>query len=631
MLGPGVNHPLMVKRTRKLSTLLLAGLLCMLGAGQAAAQREPEEGTPQAPALGTQADDPREIPGVSYQVEFVGNLSDEVRAQLDAISRLQSETDRPPLTEAALRRRVREDEKRLTDALIALGYYSAKIESEIIKGDPVSTVELRIETGPAFTLSDYTLVYEPPSPAGQVPESAEDLGLRIGMKAATEPLLRAETQVLRRLAETGYPKAKIAEKKYVADRRDNTLSGRLEIDTGARATFGALTIEGLESVEEPYIRRIVEWPRGEIFDQRKLDAIRNRLARANLFRSILIEPAEDIGPTGMLPVTLRLEESKHRSIGAGASFTSGDVGFGGEVFWEHRNLLGEGERLRIQGTANELRQEAAARARKPNFLRIDQSLLGNTALAHEDSDAFKEKSWTNFVGLERQLTEHLTVSAGPAFEISEIDDGKGDDNFRLIGVLGAARFDNRDDKLNPTKGLFMGADSRPWRSTVGKNTTFWKNEFTASTYLAPLKDDTAVFAVRGRYGFLVGVTTNDVPANKRFYAGGGGSIRGYEFRSVGPLDSDDDPIGGRSVAEISMELRLRFLESFGIVPFLDGGQVYDDAYPSLGEDFQWGAGLGLRYFTAIGPVRFDFAVPLNPRDDDVDDDYQFYISIGQAF
>jgi translocation and assembly module TamA len=128
----------------------------------------------------------------------------------------------------------------------------------------------------------------------------------------------------------------------------------------------------------------------------------------------------------------------------------------------------------------------------------------------------------------------------------------------------------------------------------------------------------------------VGESTPTLPANKRFYAGGGASLRGYKFQSVGPLGVRNTPLGGRSLFEVSTELRVKFTETIGGVVFIDGGNVYDDELPDLSTNLQWSAGFGARYFTTFGPLRLDFGFPLNPRDG-IDDFMQFYISIGQAF
>ena len=138
-----------------------------------------------------------------------------------------------------------------------------------------------------------------------------------------------------------------------------------------------------------------------------------------------------------------------------------------------------------------------------------------------------------------------------------------------------------------------------------------------------------MLSARTRIGSIIGQETDELPANKRFYSGGGGSVRGYEFQSIGPEDDKGDPTGGRSVLEVSGEVRLRVTEDIGLVPFIDGGTVSEQPFPDFDERFLWAGGLGLRYFTGIGPLRLDVAFPINGRDSD--DIFQFYISLGQAF
>jgi translocation and assembly module TamA len=143
-------------------------------------------------------------------------------------------------------------------------------------------------------------------------------------------------------------------------------------------------------------------------------------------------------------------------------------------------------------------------------------------------------------------------------------------------------------------------------------------------------DSRYVLAFRARVAQVAGEPTATLPANHRLYAGGAGSIRGYEFQSVGPLDANNDPLGGRSLVTFGGEIRWRITETIGIVPFLDGGNVYDSTVPDFGEKFFWGTGVGFRYYTDFGPLRADIAFPLDRRKG-IDDAYQFYISLGQAF
>jgi translocation and assembly module TamA len=387
-------------------------------------------------------------------------------------------------------------------------------------------------------------------------------------------------------------------------------------------------LDGLESVEEAYLRRVIEWPEGELYDRRVLAETRRRMVDTKLFESVALRPAEQLADDGSLPVTLETSEAKHRTVSLGGGFST-DEGFDVRASWEHRNLLGEQERLRFVIDASQLRQFAEVGLRKPHFRRREHTLLLLGEFVREDSDAFEELSASGSLGLERKWGEFWTVAVAGSGEYSRIDDLTGDNNYTLIGAHFRARHDNRDDILNPTEGVHASFTTSPYVNLIGESSNFWVNEVHASSYYPLDAKDAYILAGRLRLGSIVGEETPSIPANKRFYSGGGGSVRGYAFRTVGPLDPSNDPTGGRSVIELNVELRARITEDIGIVPFLDGGQVYFESWPEPSEELLWAGGLGLRYFTGIGPLRLDVAAPINGRD--VDDPFQFYISFGQAF
>jgi translocation and assembly module TamA len=130
-------------------------------------------------------------------------------------------------------------------------------------------------------------------------------------------------------------------------------------------------------------------------------------------------------------------------------------------------------------------------------------------------------------------------------------------------------------------------------------------------------------------GSIDGTAVENIPADERFYAGGGGSIRGYEYQAVGP-QLNGTPVGGSQLLEFSTELRLQPGQKLGYAAFVDGGTVYNDIAHDADRTIRFGAGLGLRWFTGIGPLRADLAYPLNPDENQVER-VQFYISLGQAF
>ena len=301
-----------------------------------------------------------------------------------------------------------------------------------------------------------------------------------------------------------------------------------------------------------------------------------------------------------------------------------------EIFWRQGNLFGQAESLDLSLAGTELRQAANADFAKPNFLLYNQTLRLGIELSAQDDDAFDGKSLIGTIGLERQLTEQLLVSFAAQPEFSRIDDNEsGESSYVGIGFPAVVERDDRDDALDATKGSLLSFSLTPNFGELDGFTTFLIAETNGALYWTPFASDRLTLAARGRLGVIFGESRQDLPANKRYYSGGGGSIRGYEFQTVGPLDASQDPLGGRSVLETGIEARIRIGESFGVVPFLEGGTAYSGQFLDSGESLRWAAGLGLRYYTAVGPLRFDIAFPLNDRPRD--EDFEFYVSIGQAF
>jgi translocation and assembly module TamA len=203
-------------------------------------------------------------------------------------------------------------------------------------------------------------------------------------------------------------------------------------------------------------------------------------------------------------------------------------------------------------------------------------------------------------------------------------------SFQLFGLPLTAQRDDTNDPLDPTEGTRLQLSLTPTTGVGDESLLFITAVAGGSAYYAVDEEERFVLAGRARVGTILGENTDALPASRRFYAGGGGSIRGYEYQLVGPLDDDENPFGGTSLLEVGGEVRVRVTEQIGVVPFIDGGTVYDDPFPTGNETLRWAAGLGFRYFTGFGPIRLDFAFPLNPRDG-VDEPFQFYISFGQAF
>lgn len=582
------------------------------------AELEPEEPVP--------AETTESVP---YRVEFLGVEESGLLSVLRAASQLIELQNRPPPTAARLNVRVEEDLKRLDSVLRSEGYYDATARSEIDSDQSPAVVAIHIETGARYRLANYDVVYEGLTPPPEdLRPSPEQLGLEPDMPARGPRISAAGKRWILLMTQRGHPFARTIERQAVINRETKTMNVTLRVDAGAQARFGRVTISGLERLDPVYVDRLVPWERGEIYDSREIERLRQRLSQTRIFATIAIRPGDDVDEHGEVPIAIMLTEGPRRTIGFGVSYST-DVGFGSTVFWQHRNFFDQGELLRFNIIGSEIEQSVEASVRKPTYPGRRQALLFNAALSNKDTDGFDEQSASALVAIESRYLEDWLLTAGVGPEFADVKQEGEDEEYLLIGLPLSATRDRRDDRLNPTRGTRLHLTLTPYDGLGDDDPNWVTGTVEGSGYLALDKDARFILANRTKVGYLFSASNQSVPPSKRFYAGGGGSIRGYEFQTVGDLDSRNDPIGGRSVIEVSGELRVRVTEQVGVVPFVDGGTVYEESYPDFSNKFRWAAGLGLRYFTGFGPLRLDFAVPLNKRSSD--DDFQFYVSLGQAF
>jgi translocation and assembly module TamA len=572
---------------------------------------------------------PARAEDIAYEVEFRG-VDAELRNALEQASQLVALKDRPPATLLGLRRRADGDGQLLAKVLASRGYYSGSAEISIDTSTKPVKVLVNVEPGPLYRLSRYDITFTPDhkSPAG-FEVDLKTLGLTIGAPAESAKIVDAEPRLLAQLATRGHPLARIVNRLVEADRSKASIVVKLTVDAGPEARFGPTEFQGLVRVDESYLRRHIPWSQGDLYNAEKLADFRRTLTDSRLFGSVKITPADKLDAQGELPVTVEVSESKPRSVGVGASYSTNE-GPGGKVFWEHRNLFGAAEQLRFDIGASFIGRSAIANFRKPDFLATDQDLLMNAYLQDQTTEAFTSRSFGGGPAIERRFGRYYTASAGFTVEQSRVDDNVGERDFFLVGLPLALRRDTTDDLLDPTVGTRAALTSTPYLSALGSDLTFLSNRIAGSAYQKLDKDGRFVLAGRAALGSIVGQSRDALPGDKRLYAGGGGSVRGYAYQLAGPLDDAKDPIGGRSEYDFGVELRVRVGEDWGVVPFVEAGRAYSDVFPDFSKGPLWSAGIGVRYYTSVGPIRLDVAVPLSRRRD-VDSRFQIYISLGQAF
>lgn len=559
----------------------------------------------------------------AYSVRFRGVPQRGLERALRDASEAQALRQAPPPSPSLLELRGRDDVPRLLDVLRAEGYYTASVDVRLLGDDRSRRLVFDVVAGPRFRIGRVgvdTGAVRAPRPY--------DLGLDPGTPARAAYVLEAEQRLLAAVRGRGYPFPRVVERAYDADPTQALLHVRWRVDPGPAALFGGTSITGLARVSESYVRGVLDWRQGEPFDPARLDETRGKLTRSGLFSAVRLEEGDAVDATGALPIELALRERRRRTVSLGVGYTT-DEGSGAQAAWEHRNLAGAAERLRVAGKWAEATRAAEASLAQPQFRRRDQVLIWDVRAAEDRPDAYESRNVRTGVTLTRELSPRWSSRVGAAFRYSVVDQLDDRDDFVLFSLPLALDWNSSNDELDPTRGGRVRADIVPFYDLVSGDIGFVRGQAVGQRYEALDRDRRWVVAGRVVAGAMFGAGRSTIPADERFYAGGGSSIRGYAYQSVGPRDGDD-PLGGRSLLEASLELRARLTETLGLVAFADGGTAYAAAAPDFDEPVRWGAGLGFRYFTVVGPLRADVGVPLNPRPD-LDRDYQVYISIGQAF
>lgn len=611
--------------------------------------------------------------------------TEERTALLDAVrgvSLLERLADQAPDSITGVERRLRSDEDEARKVLHSRGFYAGRVEGRLDAASSPLQVALTLFPGPLYTVADSRVVYRAETsqkdaegvegmagvegqaadgagegdlspansegggmkgrPAGvavhtdsadsfRVPEGSprtlSDAGVAEGAPARADDILDAVARVPVFLHERGHPFAEVTDTRFEVDHAAHTLHATVTVDPGPHVLMGGLDVEGADDVSRDYVATFVGWRQGQPWDERLVERFRESLRGTGLFSGMEVEPADHDDATGCRPVTARLTYGPPRSFGGGLRYDSA-LGPGVLAFWEHRNLWGGGERLRLELPVWERRQEVVASFRKPFLLRPDQDFIADAWARNEDSDAYDQRAGAVSASIERRISRHLWASAGGTTEGGSINDHQGPErSYSMWGVPLTIRYDGTDDLLDPHEGLRASLSTTPYTGVYHEWRSMVRSRLDASAYTA-LPGGRTVLALRAAAGALHGESPADIPASFRFYSGGGGSVRGYAYQSLGPRDGDV-PLGGGSFGEVGLEARMRVTETLGLVTFVDGGNVYEESIPRFGDGMLFGAGVGLRYYTAIGPLRFDVATPLNPRDDDAP--LQFYFSIGQSF
>ena len=541
-----------------------------------------------------------------------------------------------PANAAQIERRAATDADLLSQILRSEGYYDAEVEPRTERAGDSLRVILSATTGQQYRFASVDL-------PGLDAAGAAAAGLRDSFAVKTgDPVIAADViagglALTQHLGEEGFASARIGEQDIEVNHLTHLASLILPVEPGPVARFGVIHVSGRPAFSAHHVAIIARFRRGDPFQRSKLDDLRRALIATTLVAGADIQVIPTKGGR-VADVNVHLEPAPSHTIAGTLGYGTGQ-GFSAEADWTNRNFINPEGALTLRAIAGTDEQLLGVQFRRSNFLQRDQTLNTQLSVSHQVFAAYSaktvdleanierlsnfiwQKKWTWSYGVEWLATDERGVFSSAGVKATR--------GFLIAALPLQLGYDGSDNLLDPTRGFRLGVRISPEISQHASHFTYARLQFDASAYQPA--SQSLDFAGRVRLGTILGASLFEIAPSRRFYSGGGGSVRGYGYQQLGPRDQDGDPIGGRGLAEFSLEARWRpslLGGNFGLVPFFDGGSLTDKETPDL-RNWRYAAGLGVRYYSSFGPIRVDVGIPLNRQKGD--GPFAVSVSLGQAF
>jgi translocation and assembly module TamA len=572
-------------------------------------------------------------------VRITGALSDELTTQVRGASLLvQQSTSEEAVSTQEVVGLAQADYQRVLAVLYEAGFFAPGLSitldgaeaatlAPVGRDRPYRLAEIRIAPGKPFRFG--TLRVEPLAEGTALPDAFAE-----GAPASLSPLRGAATAAVEGWRAVGHAKAAVAGQRVTARHEVAEVDAALTVAPGPRLRFGALEIPEGSDVRRSRIAQIAALPENEVYSPTELREATRRLQRTGAFRSVALIEDETPNADGTLDVTARITDAAPRRFGFGAELST-EEGLSITSFWLHRNFFGGAERLRVDaeiegigGNTGGTDYRLGARLTRPSTFDEDTDFYVEAELEQRDEPDFFVRQGTVEAGIERYVSENYSYRIGLGLNRANTRDAFGENQYTLVLLPTGATADYRDDIFDARTGTYFDAEITPFVAVSGADngvlTTLDVRKYWTFGEESPL-----TFALRGQLGSLVGPELAVSPADFLFYSGGGGTVRGQDYQSLGVTLPSGARVGGRSFIGLSAEVRLRTSGALGYVGFVDAGYIGEESIPDGSGEWHSGAGVGLRYATPVGPIRVDLAVPTSG--DDGDSSFQVYIGIGQSF
>jgi translocation and assembly module TamA len=608
----------------------------------------------------------------TYKIDWTSSRDKAIDSTMKQTSQLEALRETAPTDPFGLIARARGDVGRLQTVLQSFGYYDGSVTIKInglgldsadlanvlsaLPKKKQAQMQIVPTLGPLFHVGRIEF-------KGEVPPGFEQkLRLATGAPAVASEVLGAGAVLQTALQNAGYAFARV-DQPVARERPGQVLDLTFAVTAGPRVRIGEIRIEGLKNVHESFVTRGLLVHTGEQYDAASIEQAREGMLGLGVFSTVSVELGKADSAQNV-PLTFVVQESKRYTVGVSAAYSS-DLGGSTGFNWSDHNVFGSGQQLTASASAINLGGSASTGLGYdvtvgysiPDFMRPDQTLSYSVAGLRQALQAYTQTGETLGSSLTRKLSTLWNLTAGLSYEheiidqeslltcpvlqagapvIPQSDCPPVSYKYNLLMLPVSAYFDSTElasPLADATHGYKISMSVTPTLShggvTSGKVYTVVQGSiatyFDVHKLLASDPEGHTVIAARALSGAALGATQFSLPPDQRFYAGGSGTVRGYRYQSVGPEFADGNPEGGTNMEAVNLELRQRVGTNLGFVTFVDSGGV---SSPS-GSLYRVGVGAGVRYYTSIGPIRFDFALPTKRRTND--DRFEIYIGLGQAF
>ena len=614
----------------------------------------------------------REAISYTVTIDVAGDDSALTNAVKDASSLYRLRQDAPPDGDS-LARRASLDFVPVIDALWGAGYYNANVTisinrasltigssdigafsraAESYRNRAVAPITIKVAPGPLFRLRSIRILNPAGAEFSEEELPARIIGLKPGDPAAASDLRAAQARIVDYFRSQGRALAKVESIAPVVDHATDSMDVTMTVEPGPAARFGEATIIGPQHFDPSIVRSFLYIQPGDPYSPQALADAKTSIRQIPAVGGVRITEDAALDPYGRLPYQVDVTDRLPYAVGVSAKYSTTN-GPAGQVYWEDRNLFGGAERLRLQAdvfyappwyvtsqtiqnfSIHDLGGRLSASFLKPALWGTNNDLLidvlgervstsgaGFFGYEVEDADAT--------AALRHRFSQFFWIQAGVEAQTGGATDALGRVNYTLVGVPVSLTYDSTDSKLDPTRGVRLNASAAGFGTFLGSSLDLVQTKARASAYYSIDADSRFVLAGRVGFGAMGGPALDEIPANWRFYAGGGGSVRGYAYNSLAPTTWWGATVGGRSLFEASAEMRVKVTDTIGVVPFFDAGNAFASSFPNFSQPLYMAAGLGLRYYTSIGPIRLDVAFPFE-RPYNNTRPVAVYVSIGQAF